>query len=332
MPYRANLIGIILFFKYKHMSIEGMPQFTPPQEVSKIEQSETEITPEQKEILESATKFAEYLTGRWPQVDTGRKPVVEIDNMGTTVELPELPESIETEPRMNYYLSGSLASMLLSRAERFTEMDETQIPALTDSRTREIPESARKFLASFARQIGDLDYVPADHYKANPTRLKKGGGGPSFDEVPEEGRKVLKRGENQIKVMCDPVEAYGPRRVARVNVEGQDYYVARPDTILAYKVLHLLQSYEQKPEKFNSDFRKLLGALREMYSDEELKQITQQVLTDYDDAMEASHIRRNEDKENPPAYERKVPQFIERVLANSQLSPEIKTVLERLKK
>lgn len=314
------------------MSIEGMPQFTPPQEVSKMEKPKTEITPEQKEILNSAMKFAEYLTGRWPQVDTGRKPVIEIDNNDTTVELPELPEGIETEARMNYYLSGSLASMLLSRAERFAEMDEAQIPALVEARIREIPESARNILASFARQIGDLDYVPTDHYKANPTRLKKGGGGPSFDEVTEAGQKVLKRGENQIKVMCDPVEAYGPRRVARVNVEGQDYYVARPDTILAYKVLHLLQSYEQKPEKFNADFGKLLGAIREMYGEEEIEEITQQVLTDYEDAMEASHIRRNEDKENPPAYERKVPQFIERVLANPQLSPEIKTMLERLKK
>ncbi len=309
-------------------NFEGPLQFTSLQETPKVEKPETEITPEQKEILESATKFAEYLTSRWPQVDTGRKPVVEIDDKGTTVELPKLPESIET--RINYYLSGSLASMLLSRAESFTEMDETQIPALAEVRTREIPESARKILASFARQIGDLDYVPTDHYKANPTRLKRGGGGPSFDEVPEAGRKVLKRGENQIKVMCDPVEAYGARRIAKVNVEGQDYYVARPDTILAYKVLHLLQSYEQKPEKFNTDFRKLHGALRTMYSEEELLQITQQVLTDYEDAMEGLHIRMNEGKENPPAYERKVPKFIERVLANQQVSPEIRATLEKL--
>jgi|GEM_PF-1235742 len=294
------------------------------------EKSETEITPEQKEILESAIKFAKYLTSRWPQIDTGRKPGVEIDDKATIDKSLELPKDIDTEVKINYYFSGSLASMLLSRAERFTEMDDTQIPTLTDSRTREVPESARKVLSSFARQIGDLDYVQTDHYKANPARLKKGGGGPSFNEVPEEGRKVLKRGENQAKVMCDPVEAYGLKKVARVNVDGQDYYIARPDTMFAYKVLHLLQSYEQKPEKFNDDFGKLLGALREMYSDEELKQITQQVLTDYEDAMEALHVRMNEDKETPPAYERKVPQFIKRVLANPQLSPEIKMALEEI--
>ncbi len=149
-------------------NFEGPPQIMPKQETPKVEMPKREITPEQKEILESATKFAEYLTGRWPQVDTGRKPIIEIDDKGTTVELLELPEGIETEPKMNYYISGSLASMLLSRAERFSEMDETQIPTLAETRTRKIPESARKTLAFFARQIGDLDYIPADHYKSSP--------------------------------------------------------------------------------------------------------------------------------------------------------------------
>jgi hypothetical protein len=312
-------------------NFERPPQIKPKQEIPRIEVPEGEITPDQKEILESAIRFAEYLTDRWPQVDTGRKPVVEIDDKGTIVELPEISERIETKTRLNYYLSGSLATMLLSCAKSFTEIDETQIPALVEVRTREIPESARKILASFARQIGDLDYVLMDHYKADPTRLKKGGGGPSFDEVPEAGRKVLRRGENQIMVMCDPVEAYGIKRVAKVNVEGQDYYVARPDTILAYKVLHLLQSYEQKPEKFNADFGKLFSALKEMYNEEELIQITRQILAHYEEAMEALHIRLNENKEKPRPYEKLIPKFIERVLANQQLSPEIRTMLESLR-
>ena len=101
---------------------------------------------------------------------------------------------------------------------------------------------------------------------------------------------------------------------------------------IAYKVLHLLQSYEQKPKKFNTDFSKLLEALREIYSEEELIQITQQVLTDYEGTMEGSHIRLNQDEKNPQAYERKIPKFIERVLANPQLSPEIKTMIEKIKK
>ena len=171
------------------------PQNELKQGIPRIKVPEEETTPDQEKILESAISFAEYLTHRWPQV-----VVVETDDTGTTVELQELPEGIkkiETETRLNYYLCGSLATMLLSCAKSFTEMDGTQLPALVEVCTREIPESARTILASFARQIGDLDYVPMNHYKKaeDPTRLGKGGGGPSFDEVPEAGRKVLRREE-----------------------------------------------------------------------------------------------------------------------------------------
>jgi hypothetical protein len=313
------------------INIEPQPQDIPVQEVSIKKGLKTEITTEQQEILESAVKFAKFLTSRWPQVERGRMQIIEIDNGGTTVELPELPEAVEIEQTINYYLSGSLVPMLLSCADSFSEIDETQIPALVESGTREIPKSARKIFASFARQIGDLDYVPADHYKYNPSRLKKGGGGPSFDEVPEDGLKVLKRRENQTKVMCDPVETYGAGRIAKVNIEGQDYYVARPDTIFAYKVLHLLQNYEENPGKFNSDFGKLFFAMKEIYSEDELLQITTQILSDYDNDMEASHQRFHKGDEAKP-YERKILLYTNRVLENQNITSEIRTVIEKIQK
>lgn len=298
-------------------------------DVAKV--GEIGVTAEQREIIGSVTKFAEYLTDHWPQIDSGEETAVGGDQ-GVDIASPhELQESIK-EQRINYYLSGSLAVMLLSRAERFTAIEDNQIPAIVDEYTQDLPVSTRNILTSFARQIGDLDYVPMDHHKANPNRLKKGGGGPSFDEIPEEGRKALIQGENQIKLMCDPVEAYGPKRVAHIQVDGREYLIARPDTIFAYKVLHLLQSYDKKPDKFNADFHKLFSALKEIYSEEELMQITQQVLEDYEDAMEGVHARIYEDKENPPLYEKKIPAFINNALINPQITPEIKTVLERLRK
>ena len=310
------------------------PQNELKQGIPRIKVPEEETTPDQKEILESAISFAEYLTHRWPQV-----VVVETDDTGTTVELQELPEGIkkiETETRLNYYLCGSLATMLLACAKSFTEMDGTQLPALVEVCTREIPESARTILASFARQIGDLDYARMNHYKPGPPRLTKGGGGPSFDEVPEAGRKVLRREERQIMVMCDPVKVFGINRVAKVNVEGRDYYIPTPDTIFAYKVLHLLENYERKPEKFNADFGKLLSALKEMYNEEELMQITRQILAHYEESMKELHTRlmrslQRLDQDEPPPYEKRIPKSIERLLANQQLSPEIRAMLESLR-
>ena len=269
-----------------------------------IEEKKIEITPEQKEILESATKFADYLTNRYPQVDNA--------------------EGIE--PQINYYLSGSLATMLLSQAETCIEVDEK----LTESSIREIPESTQDVLASFSRQIGDLDYVPTVHYRDNPMRLKKGGGGPSFDEVPEEGLKALKRGENQFKIMCDPVDSYGVKRIAKIKVEDKDYYIARPDTMLAYKILHILQSYEQKPEKFNSDFGKLFGALGDMYTEEELEAITREILVNYENEMQNIYNQFN-NTDTSPAYQKQIPQYMQKVLSHEQISPEIRNILEKLR-
>jgi len=327
-------------------------QFIPQQEAPKAETPERKITPEQEEILKSAEKLAEYLTSRFPQIDENRRMVREVDDEGTTVELPELPESIQTEPLLNYYLSGSLATMLLSRAEQFTEIDESQIPAIREGPSRPIPESARQILATFARPIGDLDYVSTDSYEGKKAHVQRlylygkvtseeyqqlrakflwKGGGPKFDEIPEEATRCLKRGERQLKIMVDPVESYGARKVAKIVVGGKEYFVARPDTILAYKTLHLLQSYEQKPERFNTDFGKLLSAMKEIYSEDELLQITTQILNDYEDAMEALHYRFYEGIEAKP-YLRKIPTFVKRVLDNQNITPEIRDFIEKVQK
>lgn len=301
------------------------------------ENPEIEINSEQREILESAEKFAEYLTSLFPQVN-GKDTAV------------ELPESTQTEPMMNYYLSGSLATMLLSRAAQFTEIDESQIPEVKDGRTRVIPESARLILSTFARPIGDLDYVPTDFYSGKKAHIQNSygkisteeylqmrtkylwkGGGPKFEEIPEEARKCLKRGETQLSIMVDPVESYGARRVAKVVVSGKEYFVARPDTIFAYKVLHLLQGYEQKPDKFNADFGKLLSAMKEIYSEDELLQITTQILSDYENTMEASHRRFHSDNQVKPD-EHKIPAFAKRILDNKDITPEIRGVVERIQK
>ncbi len=314
-------------------NLKPQPQFATPI----TESSEIEIKPEQREILESAEKFAEHLTSLFPQVD----------GKGTAVELPE---STRAEPMINYYLSGSLATMLLSRAEQFTEIDESQIPTVKEGRTRNIPESTRLILSTFARPIGDLDYVPTDYYNDKKVQIQNSygkvsteeylqmrtkylwkGGGPKFEEIPEEARKCLGRVNTQLSIMVDPVESYGARRVAKVVVAGREYFVARPDTIFAYKVLHLLQGYEQKPDKFNADFGKLLSAMKEIYSEDDLLQITTQILNDYENVMEASHRRFHRDDQVNP-YEHKIPAFAKRILGNHNITPEIRRVVERIQK
>lgn len=279
-------------------------------------------------LIHSAVKFAEYLTSKWPQTNSGHKISIEVDDQGTTVDLPELPSSVQTEPQLNYYLAGSLAAMLLSRAKSFTVLDENRIPALSNARTIEVPEEVSRIFAAFARPIGDLDYVPMEDYKRDPNRLKKGGGGPSFVEIPEDALLALKKAEGQLKIMCDPAWVYGSQRVAKVTVEDHDYFIARPDSILGYKMLHILQSYDKNPDKFNEDFSKLLPPIRGMYSEEELLQTTYQILGDYEDTMHVSHDKYWTDKIGE--YQPKLPALTEKVLANQQLSPEIRSFIGNL--
>lgn len=330
------------------MNFEQQPGSNFEDEKPKIENFEMAPSPEQKKIIESAERFIEYLTSHWPQVDENRKIDIETEEKGKTVELPALPDSIETEPRLNYYLSGSLATMLLSKAESFTELDESQVPDLKEARTRNVPEKTRQILATFARPMGDLDYVPTDFYKGKQALVQDSydrvgndeyqkmraqylwkGAGPKFDAIPEDAKKCLKREESQTSVMCDPVESYGARRIAKISLDGNDYYIARPDTIFAYKILHLLQAYDQKPDKFNTDFSKLLMAMKEMYGEEELLQVAREVLTDYENTMLASYNRNYKDASGQP-YEPKIPSFSRKVLSNQNVTPEIRGIIEKI--
>ncbi len=327
-------------------------QFISGQKRQERKKSEIKITPEQKEILESAVKFAEYIVSRFPQIDENRRIIIEVSEEGPTVELPEMPEFIETVLMMlNYYFSGSLATMLLSMAEQFTEIDESELPGIKEGQTRTIPESAREILATFARPIGDLDYVPTDFYEGKRAHVRSlygkvsseeyqklcakflwKGGSIGFDEIPEEASKCLKREATQLRIFVDPLECYGVKRVAKIVVAGKEYFIARPDAMFAYKVLHLLQAYEQKPEKFNADFSKLFSAMKEIYSEDELLQTVFQVLKDYENAMEASHRRWHEALGYEKPYKSEIPAFCKKILGNPSITPEIRYVIEEIQK
>lgn len=293
--------------------------------------------------IHAAVQFAHYIVNRYPQVDDMHKIVFEVDE-GIHVELPPLPEGIQAEPQLNYYLAGSLATMLLSQAETIELCEETNGAHITIVRSLANPVEVRSVLTEFARPIGDLDYVSTAHYKAllhaaqdtfgsvsnevyqqNKRKyLGKGGGGPSFDELPKEALSALKEQPGSLMVMCDPVEVYGTNKFARVTIDGQQYYLTRPDTIIAYKTLHMLQSYDQKPEKFNSDFVLLHKALLGLYTEEELVKLTHQIVSEYENSMaQISTIFRR-------VYKPKFAQLAAALLARQDVAPESRDFIEKV--
>lgn len=228
-------------------------------------------------LQEAATAFASYVTKKYPQFNE--------------------------DGQLNYYISGSLAAMLLSQAESVDLLDSSQLPAISTRETRILDRGLSGKLADFIRPIGDFDYVetvaykdakkeipsssddPEGYIRERKKFLFKGGGGPSIDELPDLAKDVLAEAKSINKVMCDSVLTYGEDKVARVKVQNREYFISDPSQIFGYKVLHLMQGFGNKPEKFKRDFTVLSDALFHLYSEEELIESAYGVLVNFEDSM-----------------------------------------------
>lgn len=205
--------------------------------------------------------------------------------------------------KLNYYIAGSLGVMLLLESQKFEIIDSSRIPEIVSVAEKTIPSAAVQHLEDFVRQIGDLDYVPTVAYKERQREVQdaygkvpveeynrrrsefiwKGGGGPKIDDLSDTAKKVLKSKKEGEGVMCDPLSASGPDRVARITIDGKDIYIPEPKMMLAYKTVHLAETFDNadKDTKFVSDYNALLKGLGEIYSREDLLQTTHDVIFSY---------------------------------------------------
>lgn len=256
---------------------------TPEEERERLEPLER--------CVDGASAFARMVVQQWPQMDTNPQLTVELDEAGKhVVELPPLPEGITSEPQLNYYFGGSLATRLLAKATSMMPLDGgAAIP---------LSKEVRNALLRIAKPVGDVDYVPTRHYREGRERandrygkvsdeeyaagldkfLGKGGCGPSVDDLTDEMKNGLRLKEGQNKIMFDPVEAIGKERVAKITVDGQEYYVSPTDSLLAYKVLHALQKFDSKADVMARDLGALLEANLKLYGWEHLVHAVHEVL------------------------------------------------------
>lgn len=232
---------------------------------------------ERMHLQDAATAFASYVTEKYPQINE--------------------------EGQLNYYMSGSLAVMLLSQADSIHLLDSSKLPNVSTRETRSLDRGLSAKLADFTRPIGDFDYVETTAYKDAKKEIPsysddpegysrerqkflfKGGGGPSIDELPDLAKDVLAEAKSGHKVMCDPVSTYGEDQVAQVRIQEIEYFISDPSQIFGYKVLHLMQSFGNKPDKFKRDFTILHDALSQLYTEEELIESAYTVLVGFEDSM-----------------------------------------------
>lgn len=213
---------------------------------------------EQKANLRSASDFAHELTAKFPQVDANGN--------------------------LNYYLAGSLATMLLIEGGgKMTPPKGSSSPVFESGSPVAISEAGMAHLSNFVRKIGDLDYVPLEGYKTQEGRMGKGGG-ILYEDLSPSARAIFKESPNGNAVMNDPVSLVGEPRPVSVEVNGKTFYIANPVDALAYKLIHAAESSganQTKIATMNNDFGALLKTLETAYPREQLVQTVYETMNAY---------------------------------------------------
>lgn len=250
-----------------------------------------------QELLNSTKEFGKYLTETAPTISNAGRP--------------------------NYIISGSLGPSLLSQAEGKVAI--LDLAALAKGEIKvvreiELSDSARETLRSFARTVGDFDYVLLNK------NMRIGVGGKDvlvLDNMPEGVRSIFNTYKGQYRVHPDAVTPYGDINAARIRIDGKEYLVAGPMDSASYKIFDMFSSYSLRnkdPGVLNSDFAKIFSAAKEMgYTEKQILQNTSNLIKNYLKIW--GDTGRNVFNKN-----------IEKILTDKNATPEIKRLTEQLKK
>ncbi len=260
-------------------------------------------------LQKAAVAFASYVTGKYPQINEDKQ--------------------------LNYYISGSLSVMLLAQVDSMDLLDPSKLPDISIKKTRRLNKKLVSKLEDFTRQIGDFDYVETEAYRDAKDKtipryemdpegyvrergkfLFKGGGGPSIEELPDLARDILEYRERAVKVMCDPMVTQGKDRVVRIKLKDKYYFIPDPTQIFAYKVLNLLEKFDNEPDKFKRDFPILKNAFLNMYAEEQLIRSAYEVIVKSDNALGRfgyPHSKNMRKLENNPQLTSNIKDFFRKI-------------------
>ena len=168
---------------------------------------------------------------------------------------------VNKDGELNYYFTGSLAAMLLARAETIEVLATEKIPTITAVHTISVPESVRVKIGAMARPIGDLDfaYTTQNGCAAGAEWLL-------FDAnayFSDSAKSAIKSLKPDSSLGCDATRI--------IAIDGQVLYITEPLAMLAtYKAMHLVEGFAGYPNKgkLTDDFIALADGLSELYGRE----------------------------------------------------------------
>lgn len=196
-----------------------------------------EFGPETEAVLEASRTFSHELVKLYPQTNE--------------------------DGSLRYYFAGSLATNLLVQSEGIEQIDRQRLPKVVVLDSESTEPFTQEEQAASARKIGDLDvvFLPAattDADNTTPLTAIKGGDQLALSKFSPLALESFKPLDNLQAIFLDPLYSADPQ-VVRVHVDGQEYYIANPVSILANKVNHLCLTYvtspDEKRHQLNQDLR-----------------------------------------------------------------------------
>lgn len=194
---------------------------------------------------------------------------------------------IDDKGKLQYYLCGSLATMLLSNATSIENCDIGENSVINIQEKKTIPQEAREDLSLFARPIHDIDVINV-----------------SGDMVRNSGVNI--DGRRKVRILRIPVQRAIPdieklfkddssfysfsidrlgderkivkHRVAKITIgENKEIYITAPEALIAHKLEETIQLCSQKNdlEKYEKDIRDLstmISGISKIYDKKDLVQ------------------------------------------------------------
>jgi len=200
-----------------------------------------------KEFLEGANQLAEVITNEYPQINK--------------------------QGLLNYYFAGSLAPMLLAKAEKIEQIITTHIPSIRIDTEIILPEKSKKYLQKVARPMADIDYIQTNAEKEIPQF------GNYISELPEKAKNTLSKSK-QNTIAFDKVEVFGQHRINKVTIKEKEFFISDLMQTYNYKILHA--TYVGHKKKFIKELNHLHIATSAIYKEEAIYEELYQLLKNYE--------------------------------------------------
>ena len=194
---------------------------------------------------------------------------------------------IKEKGKLQYYLCGSLATMLLSNATSIENCNIGENSIMNIQEKKTISQEAREDLSLFARPIHDIDVINV----SIPGYIFKN------DKVNIDGHMKAGTSIGQVRIAIPDIERLFPsfrssfdidpleysrkivkHRVAKITIgENKEIYITAPEALIAHKLEETIQLCSQKSDldKYEKDIKDLatmISGISKIYDKKDLVQ------------------------------------------------------------